>query len=330
MPRTRVWTNGESVVHQLPPTAARCPKQNAPQYAAPDFSRHKEPDLACPVTARSGGDCYPDRTAKIVNRGSRDGALTKRLVRQRVPANETKSGSGTRNGGAESGDQREPLDVASASNGFRKKQMSTGLGGWQRLGIVVSTIWTLVVASIVWNNWPVLSDFTRSQIMSFGLLLWLMPPLAIAVVCRWVYQGFRLQRESPTEVVSPEKQRLRRPAEDSHPIKSRSSSATEVRSNIEKDPLVDQASSAAGCSEARRVTAKRCPSCGLLNHGAAEQCALCDNFGSGLATEVEGGAAAAASVPAPVKEVADLTAMRKTPLTVESVGLAAGAETQPR
>ena len=159
--------------------------------------------------------------------------------------------------------------------------MSKGLGGWQRLGIVVSTGWTLFVAFIVWNNWPVLSDFTRSQIISFGLLLWLMPPLAIAVVCRWVYQGFRLQREGPTEVVSPEEQRPRRPAEDSHPIKS------------------------------------RCPSCGLLNHGAAEQCALCDNFGSGLATEVEGGAAAAASVPAPVKEVADLTAMRTTSLTVQ-------------
>ena len=31
-------------------------------------------------------------------------------------------------------------------------------------------------------------DSQRSQIMSFGLLLWLMPPLAIAVVCRWVYR----------------------------------------------------------------------------------------------------------------------------------------------
>ena len=31
-------------------------------------------NLACPVTARSGGGCYPARTAKIVNRGSRDGA----------------------------------------------------------------------------------------------------------------------------------------------------------------------------------------------------------------------------------------------------------------
>ena len=215
--------------------------------------------------------------------------------------------------------------------------MSKGLGGWQRLGIVVSTGWTLFVAFIVWNNWPVLSDFTplrwlpdqpaeelarfesqRSQIISFGLLLWLMPPLAIAVVNgRWVYQGFRLQREGPTEVVSPEEQRPRRPAEDMHPSRSNSSSATEVRSNVKKDSLVDQASSAAGCSEARRVTAKRCPSCGLLNHEAAEQCALCDNFGSGLATEVEGGAAAAASVPAPVKEVADLTAMRKTSLTVQ-------------
>ena len=146
--------------------------------------------------------------------------------------------------------------------------MSTGLGGWQRLGIVVSTGWTLFVAFIVWNNGPVLSDFTplywlpdqpaevlarfdsqRSQIISFGLLLWLMPPLAIGVVCRWVYQGFRL--------------------------------------NVEKDPLVDQASSAAGCSEVRRVPAKRCPSCGLLNHGAAEHCALCDNFASGSVEEIQ-------------------------------------------
>ena len=73
--------------------------------------------------------------------------------------------------------------------------MSTGLGGWQRVGIVVSTGWTLFVAFIVWNNGPVLSDFTplywlpdqpaevlarfnsqRSQMMGFGLLLWLMPP----------------------------------------------------------------------------------------------------------------------------------------------------------
>ena len=178
--------------------------------------------------------------------------------------------------------------------------MSKGLGGWQRLGIVASTVWTLVVAFILWDHWPVLRAFTdlswlpdqppevlaqfesqRSKIIGFGLLLWLTPPLAIAVVGRWVYQGFRLQRESPTEVVSPEDQRPRRPAENN------SSSATEVRRKVEKDLLVDQASAAVGCSEARRVTAKRCPSCGLVNHEAAEQCALCDNFASGLASEVK-------------------------------------------
>ena len=35
------------------------------------------------------------------------------------------------------------------------------------------------------------------------------------------------------------------------------------------------------------MTAKRCPSCGLLNHEAAEQCALCDNFASGSVEEIQ-------------------------------------------
>ena len=53
--------------------ANRCQilKRYAPQCSTSDFSRHKEPNLARPVTARSGGGCYPDRTAKIVNRGAR-------------------------------------------------------------------------------------------------------------------------------------------------------------------------------------------------------------------------------------------------------------------
>jgi hypothetical protein len=32
--------------------------------------------------------------------------------------------------------------------------MSKGLGGWQRLGIVLAIAWTLGVVGVVWNEWP--------------------------------------------------------------------------------------------------------------------------------------------------------------------------------
>lgn len=41
---------------------------------------------------------------------------------------------------------------------FSKRQISKGLGGWQRLGIVLAIAWTLGVGAFVWSMWPDLAQ----------------------------------------------------------------------------------------------------------------------------------------------------------------------------
>ena len=70
--------------------------------------------------------------------------------------------------------------------------MSKGLGGWQRLGIVLAIVWAGAIVGL--HGWP--SHLGDMQAMDWVEVAawWLSPLSAVATVgyaSRWVYRGFR-------------------------------------------------------------------------------------------------------------------------------------------
>jgi len=64
------------------------------------------------------------------------------------------------------------------------------LNGWQRLGILLSAIWLVVVVFMA-ISWGMES--------ANALLLWIVPPFLVYLLCRgvgWVWRGFKLKGES--------------------------------------------------------------------------------------------------------------------------------------
>ena len=70
------------------------------------------------------------------------------------------------------------------------------LNGWQRLWIVLTVAWTMINLYYFWHNWQYrhLPGFSKLELIGEVLLSWLVPPivvLAVGLVVRWVYRGFK-------------------------------------------------------------------------------------------------------------------------------------------
>jgi hypothetical protein len=72
--------------------------------------------------------------------------------------------------------------------------VSSDLGGWGRLGVVVFVAWSGVILFVLGST-PVGDGSERMQV---GLYFWALPLTVIyasAFAVRWVYRGFRVQRD---------------------------------------------------------------------------------------------------------------------------------------